>query len=394
MSKRYIAALCRTPIGSYGGTLKDSKPGELGGKVIAEALRRANIAPSLVDEVIFGCVLQGGHGQNVARQASLAAGIPVEKPAMTINKVCGSGLKSVVLAAQIIAAGDAECVVAGGVEVMSMTPYLLPSSRWGARMGDVTAVDYMVKDGLWDVFNDYHMGITAENIAAQYGISREEQDSFAAASQQKAEKAQKDGRFRDEILPIEYRVKKDTRLMTEDEYIRPGTTAETLARLRPAFKPDGTVTAGNASGINDGAAAVVVVSERFAREHGVAPMAEILSYGSVGVDPAVMGLGPVPSVRQALDRARLGLKDIDLFELNEAFAAQSIAVARDLDIPSDTINVNGGAIALGHPIGASGARILVTLVHEMHKRGAQRGVASLCIGGGMGEALVVQRVQE
>ncbi|MGI6168404.1 MAG: acetyl-CoA C-acetyltransferase [Christensenellales bacterium] len=391
MNKGYLLGLCRTPIGSYGGSLKDISPGKLASLVVREALSRANLAPELVDEVVMGNVLSGGHGQNIARQATLGAGLPLTTPALTINKVCGSGLKAVVLASQIIQTGDADCVVAGGVENMSQTPYLLPALRWGARMGESSAVDYMVKDGLWDVFNDYHMGITAENIAEQYGISREEQDQFALSSQKKAAAAQEAGRFKDEILPVEYTVKRQAHLMENDEYIRPNTTFEVLQKLRPAFKKDGTVTAGNASGINDASAALLVVSEKFLNEHGLTPMASIVSYGSVGVDPSIMGIGPIPSTQQALQRASLTIDDIDLIEANEAFASQALAVARELNIPDEKLNVNGGAIALGHPIGASGTRILVSLVHEMIKRDAKRGLATLCIGGGMGEALIVER---
>lgn len=392
MSKGYLVGLCRTPIGSFGGSLKDISPGKLAAIVVKEALSRAGIAPEQVDEVIMGNVLSGGHGQNIARQATLGAGLPITTPALTINKVCGSGLKAVVLASQMIQAGDVDCVVAGGVENMSQTPYLLPSMRWGARMGEAAAVDYMVKDGLWDVFNDYHMGITAENVSEKYGISREEQDRFALSSQQKAAKAQKEGRFKDEIIPVEYKVKKQTLLMENDEHVRPDTTFEVLQKLRPAFKKDGTVTAGNASGINDAAAALLVVSEKFLKEHSLTPMASIVSYGSVGVDPSIMGVGPIPSTRQALSRASLTMDDIDLIEANEAFASQALAVARELNIPDEKLNVNGGAIALGHPIGASGARILITLVYEMIKRDAKRGLATLCIGGGMGEAVIVERV--
>ena len=391
MSKGYLLGLCRTPVGAYGGALKNCKPAELGALVVKDAMKRAGISPDMVDEVVFGCVLQGGHGQNIARQVSVAAGIPIERPAMTINKVCGSGLQTVVTASQIIQAGDADCIVAGGVEVMSATPYLLPSMRWGARMNEAPAVDYMVKDGLWDIFNDYHMGITAENVAEQYGITREEQDAFSARSQQRAGAAIASGRFKDEIVPVEYKVKKETKVMMDDEYVRPNTTPEILAKLKPAFKKDGTVTAGNASGINDGAAALIVCSEEFVKKHNLQPMCEIVSYGSVGVDPKVMGLGPIPSTRQALDRAGLKPEDIDLWEANEAFASQAIAVGRELGIPDDKLNVNGGAVAIGHPIGASGARILVTLVHEMIKRDCKLGVATLCIGGGMGEALIVKR---
>lgn len=393
MMNVYIVAAKRTPIGSFGGALQSVPAPALGAVAIKAALEQAGITPELVDEVIMGHVLQAGLGQNTARQAALAAGIPQEVTAMTVNKVCGSGLNAVVLAAQKIKAGDADCIVAGGMENMSAAPYLMPGLRWGARMGNSPAVDYMVNDGLWDVYNDYHMGITAENVADQYGISREEQDAFAADSQAKAAKALAAGRFADEIVTVEVAGKKGAVTVVDtDEYPRPGTTAEKLAKLRPAFDKNGTVTAGNASGINDGAAAVIVASEAFVEALGLKPVARIVSYGSKGVDPAVMGIGPVPSVRQALERGGLKVEDIDLVEANEAFAAQSIAVALELGLDMDRVNVNGGAVALGHPIGASGCRILVTLLHEMRKREAQRGLATLCIGGGMGEALIVERV--
>ncbi|MHB1314838.1 MAG: acetyl-CoA C-acetyltransferase [Christensenellales bacterium] len=392
MEKVYILSACRTAVGSFGGTLKNTPPQELGALCIAEALRRANVKPAQVNEVIMGNVLQAGLGQNTARQAAVKAGIPVEVTAFTINKVCGSGLKTVSMAAQIIKAGDADCIVAGGMENMSMAPYLLKSHRWGSRMGDATVEDYMVKDGVWDVFNDYHMGITAENVAAQYNITRQDQDEFAFASQQKASAAKAGGKFKDEIVPVEIKMKKETVLFDTDEYIRDNTTMEALAGLKPAFKKDGgTVTAGNASGINDGAAAVVVASEKFVKENGLKPLAAIVSYGSAGVDPSVMGAGPIPSVRQALSRAGLTVEDIDLFESNEAFAAQSLAVMRELKLNPEKVNVNGGAIAIGHPIGASGARILTTLLYEMIRRDAKRGLATLCIGGGMGEALLIER---
>ena len=389
----YIVAAKRTAIGSFGGALQSVSAPKLGGAAVKAALAQAGISPELVDEVIMGNVLQAGLGQNTARQAAMIAGISKEAPAMTINKVCGSGLNAVVLAAQKIKAGDADCIVAGGMENMSAAPYLLNGLRWGARMGNSPAVDYMVADGLWDVFNDYHMGITAENVAKQYGITREEQDAFAADSQAKAARAISTGRFADEIVPVEVPGKKGAVTVVDtDEYPRPDTTAEKLAKLRPAFDREGTVTAGNASGINDGGAAVIVASEAFVQKHGLKPLARIVSYGSKGVDPSVMGIGPVPSVRQALERGSVEIEDIGLIEANEAFAAQSIAVARELGFGMDKVNVNGGAIALGHPIGASGCRILVTLLHEMQKRGEKLGLATLCIGGGMGEALIVERV--
>ncbi len=389
----YIVGAKRTAVGSFGGALQSVPASKLGGVAIKAALEQAGLAPNLVDEVVMGHVLQAGLGQNTARQAAMNAGIPMKTPAMTVNKVCGSGLNAVVLAAQKIKAGDAGCIVAGGMENMSAAPYLLPGLRWGARMGNSMAVDSMVSDGLWDAFNDYHMGITAENLAKQYGITRGEQDAFAADSQAKAAQAVSSGRFADEIVPVEVPGKKGAVTVVDtDEYPRPGTNAEKLAKLRPAFDKDGTVTAGNASGINDGAAAVIVASESFVRQHGLKPLARIVSYGSKGVEPSVMGIGPVPSVREALERGGLTIDDIGLVEANEAFAAQSIAVARELGFDMDKVNVNGGAIAIGHPIGASGCRILVTLLHEMKKRDVRRGLATLCIGGGMGEALIVERV--
>jgi acetyl-CoA C-acetyltransferase len=393
MMNVYIVGAKRTAVGSFGGALQSVSAAKLGGIAIKAALDQAGLEPNLVNEVVMGHVLQAGLGQNTARQAAMNAGIPKEAPAMTVNKVCGSGLNAVVLAAQKIKAGDADCIVAGGMENMSAAPYLLNSLRWGARMGNAPVVDYMVGDGLWDVFNDYHMGITAENLAKQYGISRGEQDAFAANSQAKAAQAVSSGRFADEIVPVEVPGKKGAVTVVDtDEYPRPDTTAEKLAKLRPAFDKDGSVTAGNASGINDGAAAVIVASEAFVKKHGLKPLARIVSYGSKGVDPSVMGIGPVPSVRQALERGGLTIGDIGLIEANEAFAAQSIAVARELGFNMEKVNVNGGAIAIGHPIGASGCRILVTLLHEMQKRGEKLGLATLCIGGGMGEALIVERV--
>jgi acetyl-CoA C-acetyltransferase len=340
---------------------------------------------------VLGCVLQAGLGQNPARQSAIAAGIPKEVPSTTINMLCGSGLKSVTIASQMIRAGDVDVVVAGGMENMTRAPYLLPAARFGARMGDAELVDSMVHDGLWDAFNNIHMGVTAENLADQYGIGREEQDEFAATSQQKAERAVAAGVFKDEIVPIEVPVKGGTRVVDNDEHPREGTTAEALAKLRAAFRRDGgTVTAGNASGVNDGAAAIVVMSARRAEERGVQTFGTVESYASVGVEPKIMGIGPVPAVRKALERAGLELGDVDLFELNEAFAAQSLAVLRELDIEPERINPHGGAIALGHPIGASGGRILVTLLHEMRRRNAGRGLATLCVGGGQGQAAVIR----
>lgn len=391
MREVVVLSAVRTPVGSMGGILKDVPARDLGSLVIKEALKRANVAPEQVDEVIMGCVLQGGLGQNVIRQASLDAGIPITVPAMTINKVCGSGLKAVTLGAQAIMLGDADFVVAGGVENMSQGPFLIDKGRYGYRMGDGVLVDSMIKDGLWCAMNDYHMGITAENIAEKWNITREEQDQFAAASQQKAEKAQKEGRFKDEIVPVVVKKRKETIEITEDEHIRPGTTAEGLAKLRPAFKKDGTVTAGNASGINDGAACVILTTPEKAKELGVTPMARFVAGASAGVDPSIMGIGPVEATKKVLAKTDWSLEDIDLIEANEAFASQSIAVARELGFDMEKVNVNGGAIALGHPIGASGARIFVTLMHEMQKRDAKKGLATLCIGGGQGVAVLVER---
>ena len=385
-----IVSAVRTPVGSFGGQFKDVPATELGAHAVRAALERAEIAGEEVDEVVFGCVLQAGLGQNPARQAAIGAGIPHEVPATTINMVCGSGLKAVAIASQMIRAGDADTVVAGGMENMTRAPYLIPSGRFGARMGDAQLIDSMVHDGLWDAFNDIHMGVTAENLAEQYGISREEQDEFAVSSQQKAERAVADAVFKDEIVPIEVPVKGGTRVVDNDEHPRPGTTAEALAKLRAPFRRDGTVTAGNASGVNDGAAAIVVMSASKANQRGLRTFGTVESYASVGVDPKIMGIGPVPAVRKALARAGLELGDIDLFELNEAFAAQSLAVLRELDIDHQRINPHGGAIALGHPIGASGGRILVTLLHEMRRRESRRGLATLCVGGGQGQAAVIR----
>ena len=391
MREVVIASAARTPIGSFGGTLKNTPAVTLGKTAVEEAVKRAGIKPEQVDELVFGCVLQAGLGQNVARQVSLAAGLPIETPAMTINKVCGSGLRSVGLAAQIIKAGDADIVVAGGTESMSMAPYAMPAARWGARMFDAKMVDVMVNDGLWDAFNQYHMGVTAENVADQWGITREELDEFALKSQQKAEAAIKAGKFKDEIVPVVIPQKKgDPIVFDTDEFPKFGASLEKMAKLKPAFKKDGKVTAANASGINDSAAALVVMSAEKAKELGITPLCKIVSYASAGVDPSIMGVGPIPASKKALDKAGLTVDDIDLFEANEAFAAQSVAVGRELQIPEEKLNVNGGAIALGHPIGASGARILITLIYEMKKRGAHKGLATLCIGGGMGTAMIVE----
>ena len=391
MREVVIASAARTPIGSFGGTLKNTTAVTLGKTVVEEAVKRAGIKPEQVDELVFGCVLQAGLGQNVARQVSLAAGLPKETPAMTINKVCGSGLRSVGLAAQIIKAVDADIVIAGGTESMSLAPYAMPAARWGARMFDTKMVDVMVNDGLWDAFNQYHMGMTAENVADQWGITREELDEFSLKSQQKAEAAIKAGKFKDEIVPVVIPQKKgDPIVFDTDEYPKFGASLEKMAKLKPAFKKDGKVTAANASGINDSAAALVVMSAEKAAELGITPLCKIVSYASAGVDPSIMGVGPIPASKKALDKAGLTVDDIDLFEANEAFAAQSVAVGRELQIPEEKLNVNGGAIALGHPIGASGARILITLIYEMKKRGAHKGLATLCIGGGMGTAMIVE----
>ncbi|MDK2918628.1 MAG: hypothetical protein PWQ37_1361 [Candidatus Petromonas sp.] len=392
MREAVIVSAVRTPIGSFGGSFKSLSAVDLGAIAAKEAIKRAGIKAEIIDEVLIGNVLQAGLGQNVARQVLIKAGIPETVPAITINKVCGSGLRTVSMAAQFIKAGDADVVLVGGTESMSNAPYLLHGGRWGHRMGHGKVVDTMINDGLWDAFNDYHMGITAENVAEKWNISREEQDKFAAASQQKAEKAIKEGRFKDEIVSVEVPQRKgDPIVVDTDEYPRFGTTFEKLSKLKPAFKKDGTVTAGNASGINDGAAMLVVMSKDKAEELGLKPLVTIKSYASAALDPQIMGYGPVPSSKKALDKAGLTVKDIDLVEANEAFAAQSLAVAKDLELDMDKVNVNGGAIALGHPIGASGARILVTLIHEMLKRDSKRGLATLCIGGGQGTAVVVER---
>ena len=387
-----IVSAVRTPIGNFGGSLKTVPSRTLGAISIKAALERAGVKAEQVDEVIMGCVLQGGLGQNVARQMMIDAGMPIEIPAMTINKVCGSGLRAVELAAQIIKAGDADIIVAGGAENMSMAGFVDNKSRWGARMGNYQSVDMMVNDGLTDAFSGVHMGITAENICDQWGITREELDEFAAKSQQKAEAAIKSGRFKDEIVPVEVPQRKgDPIIFDTDEFPKFGTTAEGLVKLKPAFKKDGRVTAANASGINDSGAAVVVMSKEKADELGIKPLATIKGYASAGVDPQIMGIGPVPSTRKALEKAGWTMEDLDLIEANEAFAAQSIAVGRELGFNTDILNVNGGALALGHPIGASGCRILVTLIHEMEKRDVKKGLATLCIGGGQGTAMVVER---
>jgi acetyl-CoA C-acetyltransferase len=391
MEEVVIVAALRTAVGKFGGSIARVPAAELGAQVIRALLARTGIAPDQVSEVLMGQVLTAGCGQNPARQAALRGGLPDMVPAMTVGKVCGSGLKATHLAAQAIRCGDAGIVIAGGQENMSASPHVLAGSRDGFRMGDAKLVDSMIVDGLWDAYNNYHMGITAENVAAKFGISRREQDEFAVASQNKAEAAQKAGRFRDEIVPIEIASKKGTVRFDSDEYLRLGATVEAMTELRPAFSKEGTVTAGNASGINDGAAAVVMMSASRARELGLEPLARVKAYSSAGVDPKIMGLGPVPASQLCLKKAGWTHADLDLMEINEAFAAQAIGVNREMGWDTSRINVNGGAIAIGHPIGASGCRILVTLLHEMARRDAKRGLASLCIGGGMGVALAVER---
>lgn len=392
MREAVIVSAVRTAVGKFGGTLMTVPAVDLGAVVIKEVLKRANLKPDQVSEVIMGNVLQAGLGQNPARQSEIKAGIPVEVPAMTINMVCGSGLRAVTLAAQAVLLGDADIVVAGGMENMSRAPYLLNNARFGYRMNNGEFVDDMVYDGLTDVFNQYHMGITAENIAERFGISREDQDKLALRSQKLAAKAIETGRFNDEIVPVMVPQRKGEPIEFKvDEHVRPNTTMEALSRLKPAFKKEGTVTAGNASGINDAAAAVVVMSKEKADELGLKPIATIRSYGYAGVDPAIMGVGPIYATRKALKKADLTVDDLDLIELNEAFAAQAVKDIRDLKLNMDIVNVNGGAIALGHPIGASGCRILVTLLYEMQKRNSHKGLATLCIGGGMGIAMIVER---
>ncbi|MDD3705165.1 MAG: acetyl-CoA C-acetyltransferase [Clostridiaceae bacterium] len=389
MREVVIASGARTAIGNFNGGLAGVSAVDLGVTAVKEAIKRAGITPDMVDDTIMGCILQAGLGQGVARQVAVKSGIPVEKPAYTINMICGSGLRAVQVAAQQIISGECDIVVAGGTENMSAAPYLLKNARTGYRMGHGEIIDSMIYDSLTDIFNNYHMGVTAENLAEKYNITREEQDAFAASSQNKAEAAIKEGRFKDEIVPVVIPSKKGDTIFDTDEFPRAGVTAEALAKLRPAFKKDGTVTAGNASGINDGAAALVIMAAEKAEELGIKPLAKIVGYGSAGVDPSIMGIGPVTAVQKALKRANLKMEDIDLIEANEAFAAQSIAVARDLGFDMSKVNVNGGAIALGHPVGASGARILITLLYEMKKRNVKKGLATLCIGGGMGTALIV-----
>ncbi|MGI5859203.1 MAG: acetyl-CoA C-acetyltransferase [Tepidanaerobacteraceae bacterium] len=392
MRKVYVVSCCRTAIGSFGGTLKNTPAAEMGAVVIKEVLARGGVNPEQVDEVMLGCTLTAGLGQNVARQASIKAGLPVDVPAYTVGMVCGSGMKSVIEAARAIMVGDSNIIVAGGTENMSAAPYAIPTARWGARMGSGNIVDTMVNDGLTDAFNNYHMGITAENVCDKWGITRRELDDFSLSSQQKTAAAQKAGKFSDEIVPVMVKVKKETVEFNKDEYPKGYTTSEGLAKLRPAFKPDGRVTAGNASGINDGAAAILLASDEAVEKYALKPMAKLISWGQSGVDPSIMGIAPVPASRKALARAGLNIDDIDLVEANEAFAAQSIAVARELKFDMSKVNVNGGAIALGHPVGASGARIIVTLLHEMKKRpDAKLGLATLCIGGGMGVTTIYEK---
>ena len=390
MSEVVIAGAVRTPVGAFNGGLSSVSASHLGAVAIKEALKRAQVEPDDVDEVIMGQILTAGTGQNPARQAAVEAGIPVEKTAYQINQLCGSGLRTVALGFQAIKVGDCDIVVAGGQESMSQAPHCA-HLRDGQKMGDLKFVDTMIKDGLWDAFNGYHMGNTAENVAQKWQLTREEQDNFAAASQQKAEAAQKEGRFADEIVPVTIKTRKGETVVDTDEYPKHGTTAETLGKLRPAFDKEGTVTAGNASGINDGAAVAVLMSAEEAERRGVTPMGRVVSWATAGVDPAIMGTGPIPASRKALEKAGWTVDDLDLIEANEAFAAQACAVNRDLGWNTDKVNVNGGAIALGHPIGASGARVLITLLYEMQRRDAKKGLATLCIGGGMGIAMCIER---
>lgn len=393
MKDIYVVNCCRTAVGTFGGALKNTPATKMGAVVVKEALNRAGVRPEQVDELMFGCVLTAALGQNVARQVSIEAGLPIEIPSYTLGMVCGSGMKTVIEGARAIAAGDANIVVAGGTENMSAAPYAVNTARFGARMNDTMMVDTMIKDGLWDAFNNYHMGETAENVADQWGITREELDAFALSSQQKAAAAQASGRFDDEIVPITVKVKKQEVEFKVDEFPRNETTAEGLAKLRPAFRKDGgRVTAGNASGINDGAVAIILASGEAVEKYGLKPMAKLVGWGQGGVDPKIMGVGPIYASRNAFEKSGLTVDDMDLIESNEAFAAQSLAVARDLKFDMSKVNVNGGAISLGHPVGASGARIIVTLLHEMQKRdNAKKGLATLCIGGGMGVATIFEK---
>ena len=387
----YICSAKRTPIGSYGKSLKDVSAKDLGITAAKAAIAQAGIDVNDIDETLTGCVLQGGNGQNIGRQIAVGAGLPITTPSITVNKVCASSMRCMSLGAQLIKSGDDQVVLVGGTESMSGAPYFLKEARWGARMNNATMVDLMVNDGLWDIFNGYHMGVTAENVAEQYGITREMQDEVALASQTKAAAAIEAGKFKDEIVPVEIKTRKGTVVFDTDEHPRKGTTIEALQKLRPAFKKDGTVTAGNASGINDAAAYMVLASEEYVKAHNIKPLAKIKSYGSVGCDPSIMGIGPIESTRQALARAGLTVDDLDVIESNEAFAAQACAVNNTLGFDMDKVNVNGGAIALGHPIGAAGCRISTTLLYEMIKRDATYGLATMCIGGGMGEAIILER---
>ncbi|MGM9677086.1 MAG: acetyl-CoA C-acetyltransferase [Butyricicoccus sp.] len=387
----YICSAKRTPIGSYGKSLKDVSAKDLGITAAKAAIAQAGIDVNDIDETLTGCVLQGGNGQNIGRQIAVGAGLPITTPSITVNKVCASSMRCMSLGAQLIKSGDDQVVLVGGAESMSGAPYFLKEARWGARMNNATMVDLMVNDGLWDIFNGYHMGVTAENVAEQYGITREMQDEVALASQTKAAAAIEAGKFKDEIVPVEIKTRKGTVVFDTDEHPRKGTTIEALQKLRPAFKKDGTVTAGNASGINDAAAYMVLASEEYVKAHNIKPLAKIKSYGSVGCDPSIMGIGPIESTRQALARAGLTVDDLDVIESNEAFAAQACAVNNTLGFDMDKVNVNGGAIALGHPIGAAGCRISTTLLYEMIKRDATYGLATMCIGGGMGEAIILER---
>lgn len=391
MREVVIAGAARTPVGSFGGSLAGVSAVELGTAAAREAIKRSGIPADMIDEVLIGNILSAGLGQNPARQVAIHAGVPETVPALTVNKLCGSGLRTVIMAAQFIALGDADVILAGGIENMSRAPYILPNERWGAKMGNKEVIDTMINDALTDAFHSIHMGVTAENVARKWKISREQQDTFALQSQHKAEAAQKAGRFMEEIVPIEVKGKKGNTVIAEDEHPRHGLALEQLGKLRPAFEKDGTVTAGNASGINDGAAMLVLVSREKAEELGLEILASVTSYANAALDPKIMGYGPVPAVRKALEKAGLNKEDIDLFEINEAFAAQALAVLKDLELDPEKVNVNGGGIALGHPVGASGARILVTLLYEMKRRGAKRGAAALCIGGGQGSALLVER---
>lgn len=391
MREVVIVSAARTPVGAFGGALKDVSVVDLGVVAAKEVIKRAGISENQIDEVIIGNILSAGQGQNIARQVAVKAGIPVEVPAMTLNILCGSGLRAVSLAAQIISSGGAEVILCGGAESMSNAPYLAMQNRWGSKMGHVQLQDHLIKDALTDAFHDYHMGITAENIAEQWHLSREAQDQFATASQNKAEKAQKEGRFKDEIVPVVIAGRKGDIIVDQDEYIKHGVTFESLQKLKPAFKKEGTVTAGNASGINDGAAMVLIMSAEKASALGLEVLAVVKGFGTKGVDPSIMGYGPVPATKQALASAGWTVEDLDLVEANEAFAAQSLSVVQDLNLNPEIVNVNGGAIAIGHPVGASGTRILVTLLHEMIKRDAKKGLATLCIGGGMGTSLLIER---